>query len=126
MPRSTSKSSQVVLVRSLMLQLGCKFTFPHLGPHSGVAPEDIDSLRAVLPNAELFDSDHLFYLHAAALFHEHSFVGSEVLFTKLALSTIAPGADTSALWLTIIKGSVDLRLYDDAYESLMACPYEKL
>ncbi|KAF7433113.1 hypothetical protein PC9H_005061 [Pleurotus ostreatus] len=96
------------------------------GPHSGVAPEDIDSLRAVLPNAELFDSDHLFYLHAAALFHEHSFVGSEVLFTKLALSTVPHGADTSGLWLTIIKGSVDLRLYDDAYESLMACPYEKL
>ncbi|KAJ8523440.1 hypothetical protein ONZ45_g87 [Pleurotus djamor] len=96
------------------------------GPQSGVSLEDVDSLREVLPNGDLFDSDHTFYCHAASLFSEHSFVQSEVLFTKLALSTAPSNMDTSALWLTVMKGYVDLRLYDDAYGALMACPYEKL
>ncbi|KAF7354945.1 hypothetical protein MSAN_01409400 [Mycena sanguinolenta] len=44
----------------------------------------------------------------------------------LALSVAPPDADTSSLWSTIIKGYIDLSLYDDAHASLIATPYEKL
>jgi len=39
---------------------------------------------------------------------------------------VAPqGIDVTAVWYTIIKGNADLGLYDDAYASLVATPYDQ-
>lgn len=54
-----------------------------------------------------------------------SLVQHEVLFAQLALSVPPPDEDTAALWYTVIKGYTDLSLFDDAYSSLIATPYEK-
>lgn len=59
------------------------------------------------------------------LFKTASLVHQEVLFAQLALSVAPPDVDTSSLWYTVIKGCIDLGLYDDAYSSLIATPYEK-
>ena len=79
---------------------------------------------SILP--ELFDSHLTFYLHAASLFKAVGVVTYEVSFTQLALSCAPTGLNTSGLWQTVIKGLIDLSLYDDAYTALTTCPYEKL
>ncbi|KAF9468851.1 nucleoporin Nup120/160-domain-containing protein [Collybia nuda] len=84
--------------------------------------EGQQSLKWVLP---VVDSQFSFYLHASTLFHNASLVHHEVLFAELAIS-VAPPVDTSTLWHTIIKGQTDLGLFDEAYASLMATPYETL
>jgi len=88
--------------------------------------EDNEALAGVLPGAEIFYSDYTFYLHAASLFKSGSLVCHDVHFSQLALSVAHPEADTAGLWHSIIKGHIDLALYEDAYASLIACPYDKL
>ncbi|KAJ7781667.1 nucleoporin Nup120/160-domain-containing protein [Mycena metata] len=83
------------------------------------------ALSFVLPATDPFDTAFFFYMHAAKLFKMASLVQHEVSFTQLALSVAPLDTDTSALWNTIIKGYTDLSLYDDAYSSLIATPYEK-
>lgn len=90
-----------------------------------MSEEDGDALASALPNQELFDSEFSFYLHAATIFREAGVVSYEVSFSQLAIS-VAPVVNTAALWSTVIKGLVDLSLYDDAYKALVAAPYEKL
>lgn len=96
------------------------------GPETRLSTEDREALAAVLSNSELFDSQFGFYLHAAKLFGAASVTVYEVLFSQHAISTAPSRANTSALWQTVIKGFVDLELYDDAYAALMSTPYEKL
>ncbi|KAI0092550.1 nucleoporin Nup120/160-domain-containing protein [Irpex rosettiformis] len=88
--------------------------------------EDSEALAAVLPGAELFDSQFGFYLHAAALFKAGSATTYEVLFSQHAISTAPIDVNTSALWQVVIRGFIELGLYDDAYGALMSTPYEKL
>ncbi|KAJ7087255.1 nucleoporin Nup120/160-domain-containing protein [Mycena belliarum] len=95
------------------------------GPDNALSPEDHEALSFVLPASDPFDSAFFFYLHASKLFKAASLVQYEVLFAQFALSVAPPEADTSSLWSTIIKGYTDLSLYDDAYSSLIATPYEK-
>lgn len=88
--------------------------------------EDSEALAAVLPGGELFYSDYAFYLHVASLFKSGSLVSHNVHFSQLALSVAHAEADTTDLWYNVIKGHIDLALYEDAYASLVACPHEKL
>jgi nuclear pore complex protein Nup160 len=95
------------------------------GTDHGLSFEDQDALASVLPGAELFDSSFSFYLHVSNIFKMSSLVYHEVEFAQLAVA-VAPPEDTSALWVTIVKGYTDLGMYEDAYAFLMAYPYEKL
>jgi nuclear pore complex protein Nup160 len=88
--------------------------------------EDSEALASVLPGAELFYSDYAFYLHVASLFKSGSLVSQDVHFSQLALSVAHAEADTTELWYNVIKGHIDLALYDDAYASLVACPHVRL
>lgn len=96
-----------------------------LGTDNALLQEDQEALAVVLPNAELFDSDFSFFVHASTLFKSSSLVQHDVLFSQLALSVAPECTDTSTLWNSVIKGYVDLGLFDDAYASLIATPYEK-
>ncbi|KAI0698869.1 nucleoporin Nup120/160-domain-containing protein [Cytidiella melzeri] len=96
------------------------------GPDSNISHEDRDALAAVLPGAELFDSQFGFYLHAAALFRAVSVTGYELVFSQHAISTAPVDVNTSMLWQIVIKGLTESGLYDDAYGALMSTPYEKL
>ena len=49
----------------------------------------------------------------------------EVYFSNLAIQTAPPTADTALLWNTVVNGLIDLALYEDAYASIMATPYDK-
>ncbi|KAF8165109.1 nucleoporin Nup120/160-domain-containing protein [Crassisporium funariophilum] len=91
---------------------------------SNLTFEDSDALNSILPNSQPIDSLYSFYLFAAELFR-NSFVHHEVLFSQLAIQVAPPGADTSRLWNTVAAGLTDLALYEDAYASVMAMPYEK-
>ncbi|KAJ6567297.1 hypothetical protein DFH09DRAFT_1156619 [Mycena vulgaris] len=95
------------------------------GPDNALSSEDHEALSFVLPPSDPFDSAFFFYLHISKLFKMASLVQHEVSFAQLALSVAPPDADTSSLWSTIIKGYTDLSLYEDAYSSLIATPYEK-
>jgi len=96
------------------------------GINSGLSAEDNEALAGVLPEAEMFYSDYAFYLHAASLFKSGSQVCHGVRFSQLALSVARPEDDTMDLWHCVIKGYIDLALYDDAYASLITCPHDKL
>ncbi|KAJ7283368.1 nucleoporin Nup120/160-domain-containing protein [Mycena rebaudengoi] len=95
------------------------------GPDNALSSEDHEALSFVLPASDPFDSAFFFYVHASKLFKMASLVQHEVLFAQLALSVPPPDEDTAALWYTVIKGYTDLSLFDDAYSSLIATPYEK-
>ncbi|KAH8105506.1 nucleoporin Nup120/160-domain-containing protein [Cristinia sonorae] len=92
---------------------------------TALTQEDADGLACVLPRQELFDSEFSFYLHAAALFRDVTVTSYEVSFTQLAIS-VAPVVNTMPLWSTVIRGLIELGLYDDAYRALISSPYEKL
>ncbi|TFY82965.1 hypothetical protein EWM64_g1046 [Hericium alpestre] len=96
------------------------------GPHSALSQEDAEALAAVLPGGHLSDSDFGFYMHVSALFKAAGLTDSEVRFARLALSVAPPDWDTTELWFTIIKGSIELGYYDDAYVALMTTPHDKL
>ncbi|KAF7980886.1 hypothetical protein HWV62_36059 [Athelia sp. TMB] len=98
----------------------------HFGTHSGLSLEDKEALASVLPGAELFYSEYAFFLHVASLFKSSSLVYHDVHFSQLALSFDHPEADTTELWHGVIKGNIELALYDDAYSSLIACPHDRL
>jgi hypothetical protein len=101
-------------------------SFAGIGPDSSLSLEDREALAAVLPGAELFDSQFSFYLHAAALFRAVCVTEFDVLFSQHAISVAPIGVNTSGLWQTVIKGLAESGLYDDAYAALMTAPYEKL
>lgn len=97
-----------------------------LGEDHGLTEEDAEALAGVLPQAQLFAQDFDFYLHAASLFKSASLVSLEVAFTQLALSESPYEASHSDLWSTVIQGYTSLGRYEDAYASMVACPYDKL
>ena len=86
--------------------------------------EDSEALNLVLPHAQQFDTQHSFYLFAANLFRS-TFVYYEVYFSNLAIQSAPPTTDTASLWNTVVNGLIDLALYEDAYASIMAMPYDK-
>ena len=88
--------------------------------------EDLDALACVLPNGQLFDSDFGFYLHVYNLFQNAGLVDRGVPFARLALSTAPAGWDNRDLWHAVIKGSIDLGDWDNAYSALMMTPYDRL
>ncbi|KAH9950096.1 nucleoporin Nup120/160-domain-containing protein [Amylocystis lapponica] len=96
------------------------------GPDSALSTEDQQALAAVLPGAELFNSEFDFYLHAAGLFRTSSVTSHEVVFSQLALSVAPSGSDTASLWHGVIKSLTDLGLFEDAYTTLVATPYDRL
>ncbi|KAF8974708.1 nucleoporin Nup120/160-domain-containing protein [Flammula alnicola] len=91
---------------------------------SNLTLEDSEALTSVLPNTHPMDSQYSFYLFAADLFR-NTFVHHEVQFSQLAIQVAPPGAETASLWNTVVKGLTDLALYEDAYASVMAMPFEK-
>ncbi|PCH41595.1 hypothetical protein WOLCODRAFT_100880 [Wolfiporia cocos MD-104 SS10] len=97
-----------------------------LGPDCALSLEDKAALAAVLPGAQLFESEFDFYLHVAALFRAASDTCHDVSFSQLALSVAPPIADTTSLWRGVIRGLTDLGLYQDAYASLVATPYDRV
>ena len=97
----------------------------YLGPGITTTHEDFEALSAVLPAASTTQSEFSFYLHVSGLFKSDLLVQHEVHFARLAISTAPSNADTSFLWSNVIKGLLDLGLYEDAYASIMATPYEK-
>lgn len=86
--------------------------------------EDCDALVSVLPPGLPVDSQYSFYLFAAELFRQ-TFVSHEVHFSQLAIQVAPSGTDTAPLWTAVVKGLIDLGLYEDAYASVMAIPFEK-
>ena len=96
------------------------------GPNNALSYEDSGALQAVLPGAKLFDSDFGFYVHASALFKSESLIKHEIHFSRLALSVAPPEWETAELWYCVIKGSIDLGYYDDAYSALMSAPHDRL
>ncbi|THU83924.1 hypothetical protein K435DRAFT_870799 [Dendrothele bispora CBS 962.96] len=92
------------------------------GPENALSIEDREALQQVLPAGALFDSPFSFYLYIASLFKSSVLQYQEVNFTQLAISCAPPGTDTSALWLTVMKGYIDLGLYDDAYAAWSSIP----
>jgi nuclear pore complex protein Nup160 len=97
----------------------------YLGPGITTTHGDFEALSAVLPAASTTQSEFSFYLHVSGLFKSELLVQHEVHFARLAISTAPSSADTSFLWSNVIKGLLDLGLYEDAYASIMATPYEK-
>ncbi|KAJ4472069.1 nucleoporin Nup120/160-domain-containing protein [Lentinula aciculospora] len=92
------------------------------GPDNALSQEDRDTLQDVLPSSHLFDSSYPFYLYIATLFKSNSLQYHEVHFTKLALSVAPPMLDTSSLWHTIVRGYIDLGLFDEAYAAWISTP----
>ena len=80
----------------------------------------------VLPGGELFDTEFAFYVHVSSLFKVSLQVHHEVLFSQLALSVVPEHFDCTDVWHNVIKGNIELRLYDEAYAALMTTPYDKL
>lgn len=80
----------------------------------------------MLPGAELCDSDFQFYLHVASLFKNNGVVCYEVLFSQLALSVAPPVNDLTPLWYNVVRGLTELGNYEDAYNTLVSSPHEKL
>jgi nuclear pore complex protein Nup160 len=95
------------------------------GPNNALSQEDRETLASVLPDGEVYDSEFSFYLHAASLCKSVLAIHHEVLFCQLALSVRPEGIDTTTIWHSIISGNTDLGLYDDAYASLVATPYDQ-
>ena len=87
--------------------------------------EGQETLAFLLPAAEL-DSQYSFCVHLSNIFKSTSHVHQEVHFAQLAISVAPMDVDTSSLWYTVVKGLLDLALYEDAYASLMSTPYQKL
>ncbi|KIL68186.1 hypothetical protein M378DRAFT_72126 [Amanita muscaria Koide BX008] len=96
-----------------------------VGVESGISAEDQEALTAILPTTEHLDSAFKFYVHVATLFKHQGLVRSEVVFARLAITAAPDHTDTSPLWLSVIKGYIDLGIYDNAYSFLMSMPYEK-
>ncbi|CAL1702056.1 unnamed protein product [Somion occarium] len=94
------------------------------GLNSGLSRDDREALEAVLPGG-FYDSAFHFYLHAASLFKAAGVTSYEVTFSQLALSVAPSGLNTSSLWYNVIRGLIDLGLYQDSYATLLACPYDK-
>ncbi|EMD40997.1 hypothetical protein CERSUDRAFT_43484 [Gelatoporia subvermispora B] len=96
------------------------------GTDRALSFEDHEALAAVLPGAELFESEFGFHLHVAHLFKAVSMTTYEVSFSQLAVSAAPPDADTADIWHGIIRGLTDLGLFEDAYTALISNPYERL
>jgi hypothetical protein len=63
-------------------------------------------------------------LYAAELF-QNTYIGHAVRFSKLAIQASPAGVDAAPLWNTVVKGSTELALYDEAYAAIVSMPYEK-
>ena len=96
-----------------------------LGARDSLSTEDKDALQSVL-HGGLYDSPFHFYLHAASLFKASGITVHEVAFSQLALWAVPPDLNTTSLWYNVVRGSMDLGLYQDAYATLIASPYDKL
>lgn len=92
------------------------------GPENALAPDDRDALQSVLPASQMFESAFSFYRYNASLFKSNSLQYHEVIFTQLALSVAPADVDTSALWHTLVRGYIDLGLFDEAYASWISTP----
>lgn len=93
---------------------------------SSLSAEDSDALSAVLPNGALYDSPFSYYADIATIFAKVFETYHEVHFNQLALSVAPADVDTSQLWISVIRGSLELTQYDDAYVALVAMPYPSL
>lgn len=62
----------------------------------------------------------------ASLFKSSGIVCYEVLFSQLALSVAPPDNDLTPLWYNVIYGLTELGHYEDAYNTLVSSPYDKL
>ncbi|KDR83495.1 hypothetical protein GALMADRAFT_55353 [Galerina marginata CBS 339.88] len=91
---------------------------------SSLTLEDSEALVSVLPSPHPMGSQYSFYLYAADLFR-NTFIHHEVQFSKLAIQVAPAGAEIAPLWNTVVKGLTELALYEDAYGSVMAMPFEK-
>ncbi|KAH7916141.1 nucleoporin Nup120/160-domain-containing protein [Hygrophoropsis aurantiaca] len=96
------------------------------GSDSGLSFEDAEALASVLPGGALFDSEFTFYLSASVIFKSSAHIQQGLSFAQLALSIAPPDAETEELWFNIIRGYIDLALYDDAYASITTTPYDNL
>ncbi|KAJ3863652.1 nucleoporin Nup120/160-domain-containing protein [Lentinula novae-zelandiae] len=92
------------------------------GPDNALGQEDRDALQSVLPSSQLFDSSYSFYLYMATLFKSNSLQHYEVHFTQLALSVAPSNTDTSSLWHTVVRGYIDLGLFEEAYAAWISTP----
>jgi hypothetical protein len=101
----------------------CDFTVEE----SPISRDDADALAAVLPDAEVFESDFHFYAHIADVFAKAYETYWEVYFIQTALTVLSePRYDASPLWFRLIRGYIDLAQYDDAYSAIMAAPHEDM
>lgn len=85
---------------------------------------DGENLKTVLPSEHAIDSQYSFFLYATELFQTIS-IGHAVRFSKLAIQAAPANFDIAPLWNTVVKGSMELALYDEAYAAVISMPYEK-
>jgi nuclear pore complex protein Nup160 len=95
-----------------------------LGDETSMNGEDREALEMVLPATEALNSPFAFYMHVSQLFKGVSLVHHEVKFAQQALSVAPEDIDVSEVWYTVIQGFTELGLFQDAYSSLMATPYD--
>ena len=123
MPHSPSKSSLAALVHIFYaIYYFCGSLGFLTGPDNALGQEDRDALQNVLPSSQLFDSSYSFYLYMATLFKSNSLQHYEVHFTQLALSVAPSNTDTSFLWHTVVRGYIDLGLFEEAYAAWISTP----
>jgi nuclear pore complex protein Nup160 len=88
--------------------------------------EEADALAAVMPDAQIYEDDFEFYIATARMFAQVGETRWEVHFTQLAI-TVAPQEpelDLTPYWQALVKGYVDLTLWDDAYATIMVVPHD--
>ncbi|KAK7696575.1 hypothetical protein QCA50_001233 [Cerrena zonata] len=95
------------------------------GVRDGLSAEDQYALQSVLSGG-FYDSSFHFYHHVASLFKAAGVTMHEVTFSQLSLSVAPPEVNTNSLWYSVVRGFTDLGLYQDAYATLIASPYDKL
>lgn len=96
------------------------------GPDSGLSFEDAETLSAVLPGKALHQSGFTFYLEASSIFREKGLTPHEVGFLQLALSVASPETNIPDLWYGLIRGYIDLGLWEEAYSAMTATPFDSV
>ena len=86
---------------------------------------EFQALVAVFPAAVDIDSMSGYYRHISTLFESLSLHSKVVSFCKLAIDNSA-AEDTKDMWFKVLRGYVELALYEEAYMALVETPFEDL
>ncbi|KZT41120.1 hypothetical protein SISSUDRAFT_1059684 [Sistotremastrum suecicum HHB10207 ss-3] len=97
-----------------------------LGLESSLSTEDRYALEAILPETVHSESPFEYYEHLAALFNSIHATSHVILFCNLAIQSATGSEDCRELWKKVIQCNLDLSLLEEAYMSIVACPYPEV